>query len=255
MGKVIAIANQKGGVGKTTTTVNLGASLAILERKVILIDLDPQGSLAQSFGIRKSKLDRGIYNLIVKNEPIYYQVMSTMLENLHIIPANIMNYKQEHLLYENDDNMMLKDRLSSIINSYHYILIDCPPTLGHLTCAALAASQTMLVPLQAEFYAVNTLGSLFQTARHIKNTNNGKLGLEGILMTMVDSRLNLSTEIINRIRNNFKHKVFKTCIPRNSDLIKVPEIGKPAILFDINSKGVKAYISLAREIINLNQGL
>lgn len=254
MGKVIAIANQKGGVGKTTTTVNLGASLAILGRKVLLIDLDPQGSLAQSFGVRKSKLQGGVFNVLVNNEKASDQIHATLMENLFIVPANVTNFKEEHSLYENLDENAFKERFSPLFPHFHYTLIDCPPTLGTLTCSALSASQTMLVPLQAEFYAVNTLGSLFQTARHIKSTSNPELGLEGILLTMIDLRTQVSKEIIAKIQENFRQKVFDTMIPRNSALVKVPDMGKPAILYDLNSKGARAYLNLAREIINKNQG-
>ncbi len=254
MGKVIAVANQKGGVGKTTTTVNLGASLSILGRKVLLIDLDPQGSLAQSFGIRKSKLRGGVFNILVKNENAVDQIHNTMIENLQIIPANVSNYKEEHSLYEDIDITAFKSKTEVLRNMYHYILIDCPPTLGALTCSGLVASHSILVPLQTEFYAVNTLGSLFQTSRHIKNSHNSTLGLEGILLTMVDFRTHVAKEIVSRIKDNFQQKVFETMIPRNSSLVKVPEMGKPAILFDLNSKGAKAYLSLARELINKNQG-
>lgn len=254
MGKVIAIANQKGGVGKTTTTVNLGASLSILGRKVLLIDLDPQGSLAQSFGIRKRKQHGGIFNILVNNATAEDQIHTTMLDSLEIIPANVSNYKEEHLLYDNLDLTLLKRKISPLFSKYHYILIDCPPTLGVLTYSALVAVQSLIVPLQTEFYAVNTLGSLFQTSRHIKNDHNPELGLEGILLTMVDMRTQVAKEIIQIIRQNFQQKVFDSWIPRNSTLVKVPDHGKPAILFDLNSKGAKAYLNLAREIINKNQG-
>jgi len=250
MKKIISIANQKGGVGKTTTAVNLSAALSILNRKVLLIDIDPQGNATSGLGIEKNNISKTIYELLLGKAKIEEVILKTSLENLDIIPANNeLNGAQIELLEFEDKNYILKDNILMIIDKYDIIIIDCPPSLGILTLNALTAANSVIIALQTEYYAREGLSELIKTIELVKNNLNNDIKIEGILLTMFDMRTNISFEVEEEVRNYYKDLVFKTVIPRNVKLSEAPSYGKSIIDYDITSKGALAYISLAKEVI------
>ena len=249
--KIISIVNQKGGVGKTTTTINLGTALAAIDKKILLIDLDPQGNLSTGIGISKSQRNESIYNVIANNSSIKSAVKETKIPNLKIVPSNLnLSGIEFELATDNDRAKKLINKFNALEDEYDFIFIDFPPSLGILTVNSLAASGSVLVPLQCEFYALEGLAQLLKTIEKVKENMNPTLHLEGIILTMFDSRNRLSEDVVNDAREHLGDKVFKTIIPRNVRLSEAPSHALPAIIYDQTCAGSLAYINLAKELIN-----
>ena len=250
MTKVISVANQKGGVGKTTTSINLATSLSAIQKKILLIDADPQGNASTGLGIKYEERNPSLYELIVNGSFDLRAIKKTIVPNLDIITANTNLAASEIELTNIDKREFVISKIISEITSYDYILIDCPPALGLLTINSLVSSNSVIVPLQSEFFALEGISSLVSTIELIKKNFNPKLFIEGILLTMVDKRNSLSSLVEKDVRDHFGEVVYKTTIPRNVKVSEAPSHGKPAILYDVNCTGSMAYIGLAREIIN-----
>ena len=253
MGKIISISNQKGGVGKTTTSVSLAASLGILEKKVLLIDADPQGNASSGIGINSKDFNFSIYDVLLKNCKAKDAVIKTSSPNLDLIPANIDLVAIEiELVNISKREYVFKSVFSEIINDYDFLIIDCPPSLGLITLNALTASNSVIIPIQCEYYALEGLGKLLNTIKGVQNVHNNILEIEGILLTMFDSRLRLSNQVKEDVKKHFGNMVFNTIIPRNVSLGEAPSHGESIIVYNATSKGSKSYIKFAQEIINLN---
>lgn len=250
MSKVIAICNQKGGTGKTTTSVNLSASLALLGKKILLLDVDPQGNSTSGVGVNKSEVSKSIYDVLVSKDSIQNVILKTQINNLDVIPSNInLTGVEVELVGAISREMRLSKALQPIKDNYDFIFLDCPPSLGLLTLNALVACNSIIVPIQCEFYALEGVSQLLNTIKLIKDNLNSALEIEGILLTMADFRTNLTTEVINEIKNYFKEKVYKTIIPRNVRLSEAPSFGKPISIYDKNSIGSKKYEEFAKEFL------
>jgi len=254
MGKIITIANQKGGVGKTTTAVNLSACLAVAEYPVLLIDIDPQANTTSGLGFDAKKLKNSIYNVLIKGEAIEDAIIKTELEYLDLLPSNQDLVGAEiELVSTLSREKVLAGILPKIKDKYQYIFIDCPPSLGLLTLNAMTASDSVLIPIQCEYYALEGLSQLLNTIRLVQKHLNKRLEIEGVLLTMYDSRLNLSNQVAEDVRRFFDRKVFKTVISRNVRISEAPSFGKPIILYDAVSTGAENYMSLAEEFIKNGQ--
>ena len=250
MAKVIAIANQKGGVGKTTTSVNLSACLGELGQRVLLIDIDPQGNATSGLGIDKGKIEKSIYDVLVDDIPIKDTVIGTEVDKLKVLPATIQLAGAEiELVASMSRETKLKKAIDKIKNEYDFVIIDCPPSLGLLTINSLTAANSILVPIQCEFYALEGLSQLLKTITLIQDNLNQDLVLEGVVLTMFDSRTNLSGQVVQEVKNHFQQKVFKTIIPRNVRLSEAPSFGRPVIKYDPKSKGAEVYYNLAKEVL------
>ena len=250
MAKVIAIANQKGGVGKTTTSVNLSACLGELGQRVLLIDIDPQGNATSGLGIDKGKIEKSIYDVLVDDIPIKDTVIGTEVDNLKVLPATIQLAGAEiELVASMSRETKLKKAIDKIKNEYDFVIIDCPPSLGLLTINSLTAANSILVPIQCEFYALEGLSQLLKTITLIQDNLNQDLVLEGVVLTLFDSRTNLSGQVVQEVKNHFQQKVFKTIIPRNVRLSEAPSFGRPVIKYDPKSKGAEVYYNLAKEVL------
>ena len=253
MGKIIAIANQKGGVGKTTTSVNLAASLGVLEKKVLLIDADPQANSTSGLGIDVDTVDIGTYQLLEHTNSARDAIVKTNTPNLDIIPAHIDLVAIEIELVDKENReYMLKKALEDIVDDYDYILIDCAPSLGLLTLNALTAAHSVIIPIQCEYFALEGLGKLLNTIKSVQKIHNADLDIEGLLLTMYDSRLRLSNQVVEEVQKHFNDMVFQTIIQRNVRLSEAPSYGESIINYDATSKGAINYLSLAKEIINKN---
>ncbi|BFQ97105.1 AAA family ATPase [Enterococcus cecorum] len=250
MVRIISVANQKGGVGKTTTTVNLGASLAYLGKKVLLVDIDAQGNATSGVGIRKPDVKEDIYDILVNEVDIKETILPTSRENLFIVPATLQLAGAEiELTSMMARESRLKLALDEIKADYDYILIDCPPSLGHLTINAFTASDSILIPVQCEYYALEGLSQLLNTVRLVQKHFNPDLAIEGVLLTMFDARTNLGAEVVEEVRRYFQEKVYETVIPRNVRLSEAPSHGLSIIDYDIRSKGAEVYQALAKEVL------
>ncbi|MBV8298607.1 MAG: ParA family protein [Candidatus Eremiobacteraeota bacterium] len=247
--RVLAIVNQKGGVGKSTTAVNLGASLALLGRRVLVVDIDPQGNTTTGVGVDKRAVQRDVYNVLLERVALADVVRPTEVENLAIAPATLnLAGAEVELVSALQRESRLKAALSPVLPDYDEILIDCPPSLGLLTINALTAAHEVIIPVQAEYYALEGLSQLVAIVRRIKEGLNPDLAIRGVLITMFDGRTKLATEVLEEVHRYFPDRVFQTQIPRNIRLSEAPSYGKPAILFDVKSRGAQAYLSLAREL-------
>ena len=254
MGKIIAIANQKGGVGKTTTAVNLAAALAVEEKTVLLVDADPQGNATSGSGIGRSVTRKTLYDALANREPLENIILPTEFPLLWVVPSNKNLAGAEiELVDKKRREFRLKEILDIAKSEFDYIIIDCPPSLGLLTVNGLSAADSLLVPIQCEYYALEGVTELFDTLAHIRRKLNPKLSIEGLLLTMFDERTNLSTAVARDLRDFYGNQVLDTVIPRNVRLAEAPSFGKPIILYDIRSRGAESYMQLAKEILNNGQ--
>ena len=253
MGKVISIVNQKGGVGKTTTAVNLAASLALSGEKILLIDTDPQGNSTSGLGILRDDLDRSLYEVIAGTSSLSNTIKGTSIEQLFVVPSSIdlLGAEIELVDREGRESILLR-ALEGFRDAYRYVLIDCPPSLGLLTLNALVASDSVIVPVQCEYYALEGLSMLTRTIQLIQSAYNRQLEIEGILLTMFDIRNNLAHQVAEEVRKHFGQKVYRTIIPRNIALGEAPSHGKPVMLYDMKSRGSQSYLALAKEILSEN---
>ena len=253
MSRIIAVSNQKGGVGKTTTSVNLSASLAALEKKVLLIDFDPQANTSSSIGIDVSVNTKTIYDLLENNCEIYECIYNTKLSFLDVIPAHIDLVGIEiEFINSSDREYLLRNVIDKVKEKYDFIIIDCPPSLGLLTINALSAANSIIVPIQCEYLALEGLGKLLNTIKSIQKLHNSDLSIEGLLLTMYDTRLNLSNQVKKEVKLHFNEMVFKTVIHRNVKLGEATSFGKSIIDYDVSSKGADNYLNLAKELISNN---
>ncbi|MDT0540733.1 MULTISPECIES: ParA family protein [Croceitalea] len=254
MGKIIAIANQKGGVGKTTTTVNLAASLGVLEKKVLLIDADPQANATSGLGIDVESVEKGTYQLLEHTATANETIISTNSPNVDLIPSHIDLVAIEIELVDKDNReYMMKQAIGALREAYDYILIDCAPSLGLLTLNALTAADAVMIPIQCEYFALEGLGKLLNTVKSVQKIHNPDLDIEGMLLTMYDSRLRLSNQVVEEVKKHFADMVFDTIIQRNVKLSEAPSYGESIIKYDASSKGASNYLNLANELLQKNK--
>lgn len=250
MGRIIAVANQKGGVGKTTTSINLSASLAELGKKVLTIDMDPQGNTTSGLGIDKNQVENTVYELLLEEVSIDECIYTSVMEGLDVIASNInLSGAEVELISIENKEFLLRERISLLRDKYDYIVIDCPPSLNLLTINAMTTSDTVLVPIQCEYYALEGLSQLIHTIDLIKERLNPKLEIEGVVFTMFDGRTNLSLQVVENVKENLDRNIYKTIIPRNVRLAEAPSYGMPINMYDTRSSGAEAYRLLAEEVI------
>ena len=250
MGRVISISNQKGGVGKTTTAINIAASMAVAEREVLLIDMDPQGNATSGIGIKRDEVNEGIYEVLIEGVPLENVLIKTEVSKLYVVPATINLVGAEvELVDVPQRERVLKNALKGLVGRFDFIFIDCPPSLSLLTINALTASDSVIVPVQCEYYAMDGLGQLLKTLTLIQDSYNPDLEIEGILLTMFDSRTRLSHQVTQEVKKHVDQRIFKNIIPRNVTLAEAPSHGRPIILYDIGSKGAQIYLELAKELL------
>lgn len=253
MGKIISVSNQKGGVGKTTTALSLSAALGVLEKKVLLIDMDPQSNATSGLGVDSNEATLSSYDLIIGNAKASNIVIQTSSPNLDLIPAKIDLVGLEiEIVNESSREYLLKNALEKIKEKYDFIIIDCPPSLGLITLNALTCSKSVIIPIQCEYFALEGLGKLLNTIKGVQKVHNPNLSLEGILLTMFDSRLRLSNQVKQDVKKHFGNIVFNTIIPRNVSLGEAPSHGESILMYNATSKGSKSYLKFAQEIVNLN---
>ncbi|MDR5658901.1 AAA family ATPase [Serpentinicella sp. ANB-PHB4] len=255
MGKVVAIFNQKGGVGKTTTNVNLSACIAHKGKKICVIDIDPQGNTTSGFGVDKTAVEYNIYDVLIDEVSIEKAIIKTEFENLDLVSSsqNLAGAEIELATQEGDREIKLKQAIDSIKDRYDYIFVDCPPSLGLLTINSLSAVDSVLIPIQCEYYALEGVSQLMNTISLVQKSLNPKLEVQGVVLSMFDGRTNLSIQVVDEVKNYFKGKVYTSIIPRNVRLAEAPSHGQPIIYYDNKSKGAEAYIELAEEFIDLEE--
>lgn len=254
MGKITAIANQKGGVGKTTTAVNIAASIGYYGYRILLVDADPQGNATSGFGIQKRTVDRSTYEVLLGQCSAREAILTTPYKGVDLIPSSMALAAAELELADMRDRVMrLKEELVRVKGEYDFILIDCPPSLGMVTLNALSASDSLIIPIQCEYYALEGLSQLVTTVRQVKRLYNPSIEIEGVLLTMYDGRLNLTLQVVDEVKKFFPEKVFKNVIPRNVRLSEAPSFGQPVLYFDRNSRGAQAYEALTAEILDKNR--
>lgn len=252
MAKIIAVTNQKGGVGKTTTAVNLAGWLALMNYRVLLVDIDPQGNATSGVGIKKEDLESCIYDVIIEGAPVNDVILCNILREMDVVPSSIeLAGAEVELVSREKRELILKEALEPVRERYSYIIIDCPPSLGLLTINALVAGDSVLVPIQCEYYALEGVGQLMNTIRLVQQGLNKKLQLQGVVLTMFDGRTNLSIQVVDEVKRYFRGKVYRSVIPRNVRLSEAPSHGKPVMLYDRRSRGATVYEELAKEVIGI----
>lgn len=251
MGRIIAIANQKGGVGKTTTAINLSASLASLGKKVLALDLDPQGNMTSGLGVDKDEIESSVYELIIGEAKIENCICEEVIENLDVLPSNInLSAAEIELIGIDDKEYIIKNAMESVKNNYDFVIIDCPPALSMLTINAMTTANSVLVPIQCEYYALEGLSQLIHTINLVQERLNPELYIEGVVFTMYDARTNLSLQVVENVKDNLEQEIYKTIIPRNIRLAEAPSYGMPIHLYDPKSAGAESYMMLAEEVIH-----
>ena len=254
MGKIIAVANQKGGVGKTTTAINLSSCLAAKGKKILVIDTDPQGNTTSGLGVEKNELENTIYELIIGDCSIRDCIISNVIDNICLVPSNVnLSAAEIELIGVDKKEYILKNEVDYVKDNYDYIIIDCPPSLNMLTINAMTTADSVLVPIQCEYYALEGLSQLIHTVNLVKERLNSDLEMEGVVFTMFDSRTNLSAQVVENVKDNLDQYIYKTLIPRNIRLAEAPSYGLPINLYDPKSSGAEAYMLLAEELIEKNE--